>query len=205
MPNLKQPEPVSNPQQLWQQQPVEGVQMSAAAIRLRAGKFERRISRRNLREYVISVLVIAGFSYFFITTPGILPRITWALFIAGMIFIMIQLYLKGTPRKLPAEVGQASSIDFFRNELVRQRDLVKDVWPWYLAPLVPGYIALNVQMAVKVSRPSMWLTIAALDAVFVALFYGVWRMNMRAARCLDRMITDLPSADERTDSHASRS
>ena len=56
-------EPLNNPmQELWQTQPLEGTKMSADAIRLRAGKFERRIARRNLRETIAGVVVIAPFS-----------------------------------------------------------------------------------------------------------------------------------------------
>jgi hypothetical protein len=34
-----------------------------------------------------------------------------------------------------------------------------------------------------------------LDACVAALFYGVWRMNARAARCLQRTIDELQAAE----------
>src|SRR5215469_3963966 len=105
------------PQEIWQSQPVEGMKMSAEAIRLRAGKFERKISRRNLREMIAAVFVIGMFSYFFATMPEISYRITWALFIAGTIWVMIVLHLKGRPKTLPAVMGSSSSLEFFRSEL----------------------------------------------------------------------------------------
>ena len=138
----------NNPvQEIWQSQPVEGMKVSADVIRLRATKFERKISRRNLRETITSLVVIAFFGYFFATSPGVSLRITWALFIAGMIWIIIALRVKGTPKTMPAAMGNSSSVDFFRSELERQRDLLKNVFPWYLAPLIPGYVALNVEYA----------------------------------------------------------
>ncbi len=178
-------------QQIWQSQPVEGTKMSADVIRQRAIRFERKISNRNLRESITSLLVIGVFSYFFATTPGTLLRVTWLLFIAGMIWIIIQLRLKGTPKTMPTAMGSSSSVEFFRAELERQRDLVKSVWLWYLAPLVPGYFALNLACIFISPRPPRWGSLALIDAIFVAAFVGVWMLNQRAARCLQRTIDEL--------------
>ena len=183
--------PNNSAQQIWQSQPVEGMEVSVDVIRLRATKFERKISRRNLRETIASLFVIIFFGYFFVTSPGILLRITWALFIAGMIWIVVALRLKGTPKTMPAAMGSSSSMDFFRSELERQRDLLKNVFPWYLAPLVPGYVALNIAYAFQFPGPVRWTGLGLLDVIFVAIFIGVWYMNQRAARCLQRSIDEL--------------
>jgi hypothetical protein len=173
-------------QQIWQSQPVEGTKVSIEAIRLRAGKFERKIARRNLRETVAGVVVMSD---------EILQRITWGLFIAGLIWVIAQLHLKGAPRTPPADVGSATCVDFFRSELERQRDLVKNVWHWYLAPLVPGYLALNAAWVFASPRVVSWTRLTLLDAFFVAVFVGVWEMNQRAARRLQRSIDGLPAAE----------
>lgn len=187
---------LENPvQKLWQDQPVEGIKMSVEAIHLRAGKFERRITGRNLRESVASVVLIIAFGYFFVTAPNPLLRITWGLFIAGMIWLTVQLWRKGTPRTMPENLAAATSISFFRSELERQRDLLKNVWPWYLSPLVPGYIALNFAWVLAPSRPASWTTILLFDLCFVAIFFGVWKFNQRAARCLQRSIDELSAAE----------
>ncbi len=183
---------LENPaQKLWQDQPVEGMKMSVEAVRLRAGKFERRIARRNLRESVASAVVIIAFGYFFVTAPNILLRITWGLFIAGMIWLTVQLRRKGSPRTMPEDLGAATSVSFFRSELERQRDLLKNVWPSHLGPLVPGYVALNLAWAFAPPRPTSWMTILVLDLFFVAIFFGVWKLNQRAARCLQRSIDEV--------------
>ena len=183
--------PNNSVQEIWQSQPVEGMKMSADAIRLRATKFERRISRRNLRESVASLFVIVFFAYFLATSLSLPLRITWGLFIAGMIWIVIALRVKGSPRTMPAAMGNSSCLEFFRSELERQRDLVKNVFPWYLAPLIPGYLSLNVAYAYSFRRPGLWAGLALLDLIFVAVFVGVWWMNQRAARCLQRSIDEL--------------
>ena len=49
MPNELNP---NDPRNLWQSQEGEDVTITLEEIRLRAARFERRIRRRNLREYV---------------------------------------------------------------------------------------------------------------------------------------------------------
>lgn len=169
--------------------------MSAEAIRLRAGKFERRISRRNLRETIIAAGVIGFFGYSLATTPQILLRITWGLFIIGMIWMTINLYRKGTPKTMPGDMGSSSCVEFFRSELERQRDLIENVWPWHLAPLVPGYLALNISYILGPRRLVLWAGLSFINAVFIAAFVGVWKVNQKAARCLQRSIDDLNAAD----------
>ncbi len=183
---------LENPaQKLWQDQPVEGMNMSVESVRLRAGKFERRIARRNLRESVASVFAIAAFGYFFFTASNTPFRVTWGLCIAGMIWQLVQLRRKSSPRTMPEDLGTATSVSFFRSELERQRDLLKNVWPSHLGPLVPGYVALNLAWVFAPPRPTSWMTILVLDLFFVAIFFGVWKLNQRAARCLQRSIDEV--------------
>jgi len=184
-------------QQIWQSQPVEGTKMSAEAIRLRVGKFERRIARRNLRESLMSVGVIVLFCYYFATAHGAAYRVTWGLFIAGMVWLIVQLRRRGTPKPMPGDMGSSTSVDFFRAELTRQRDLVMDYWTWYFIPLLPGYAALNVALAVAFDRPHRWLVLAGMDAFFVIMFFLLWKLNLKAARCLQRSIDELGSSQSR--------
>jgi len=183
---------VENPvQKLWQEQPVEGIKMSVDEIRRRAGRFERRIARRNRRETVACVLVSGLFVYFLIGAHDVLFRIAYGLFGAGMIWVAVQLQRKGSIRNMPLTLGASNSLQFYRTELERQRDAVRNVWPWYLAPLVPGYLVLTIAYAIAFPQPVRWIGVLAFDVFVVLLFIGIWKMNQRAARCLDRMIDEL--------------
>ncbi len=187
---------VQNPvQKIWQDQPVEGIKMSAEEIRKRAGRFERRIRWRNIREYVGSLIAVGLFVYFFSTTQGTLSRITFALFIAGMLWIVVQLHRKGSAKALPSGVDTLTSLRLYRGELERQRDVVTNVWSWYLAPLVPGFVVYTIGYAIQFQRPAAWAGLALLDAIVAGMFIVIWKMNMRAARCLTRMIEELNAAE----------
>lgn len=188
-------EHLNSVQELWQSQPVEGVKMPLEEIRRRANKFERRIRWRNRRETVACVLVSLLFGYFLIDTHQLLFRITYALFIVAMIWVAVQLHRKGSIKSLPDSLGASNSLLFFRAELERQRDAIRNVWPWYLAPLVPGYLMLTIAYAVTFPRPVRLIGVAAFDAFIVLVFIGIWKWNQRGARCLQRMIDELNAAE----------
>lgn len=182
-------------QQIWQSQPVEVTKMSADVLRKRAGKFQRQIWWRNFREYVGALVGIVLFASFLVKTHDNLLRLAYLLFIAGMIWVVVQLLRKGSARSMPDAVGNSTCVEFLRAEMERQRDVVKNVWPWYLAPLVPGFVVYTVAYALAFRRPASWAGLALLDGIIAVVFFGVWKMNMRAARCLQRKIDELRAAE----------
>lgn len=187
---------VENPvQKLWQGQPVEGVKMPLEEIRRRAGKFERRVFWRNVREYVSSGVAIGMFAYFFVGDHRILGRIAYVLFVSGILWVVVQLHRRGAVRNMPSSLGTAPSLTFFRTELERQRDLVANVWSWYLAPMVPGFVLLTAEIARHRPFPASLGGIAMMDGGVAVLFYAVWRLNLRAARCLQRTIDELEMSE----------
>ena len=187
---------VENPlQELWQHQPVEGIQMSVEELRRRAGKFERGIYWRNVREYVASLLVVGLLAYFFATTQDVLSRVSFGLFMAAILWIVVQLHLKGSSKKLPNGVDTVTGLRFYRAQLERQLEALTSVWSWYLAPLVPGFVVYTIGHALKVPRLASWVGLALMDLAVAAMFVFIWRMNQKAARCLQRMIKELNGAE----------
>ena len=178
-------------QELWQSQPVEVTKMSVEEIRRRAGKFERKIRWRNIREYVASLIAAALMGYFYITADDVASRVTFALFIVAMLWIVIALHRMGSARRTPVDVDTLTTQQFYRAELERQLAVVKNVWWWYLAPMVPGMVGCTIAYLMKTHHHGTWAGLAFMDGLFVATFYGVWKLNIRAARCLERMIKDL--------------
>jgi hypothetical protein len=182
-------------QKLWQDQPVEGITVSVEIIRQRAGKFERKILWRNVREYVAALIAAVPLGYFLVTAQDVLARVTFGLLIAGLLWMVVQLHRKGSVRSMPTEVSTLTSMQFYRMELERQREAVKTVWSWYLAPLIPGLLVYTVWSAIRSPRPAAWLGLALMDAVIAGMFYVVWKINLRAARCLERMIDEVKAQE----------
>jgi hypothetical protein len=184
-------------QEIWQCQAVEGLHLSADEIRRRAGKFQSRIHWRNLGEYAGGLVATLLFGSFLLKSHDILFRTAFGFFIAGLAYVAFQLQRKGSARSMPAAMGSATCLQFYRRELERQRDLVASVWRWYLGPLVPGFAMYSLAYALAFPHPDKLAGLALLDGMAAALFFLIWRLNVRAARSLQRLIDDLSSAEKR--------
>ena len=86
--------------------------------------------------------------------------------------------------------GKTNSLDFYRAELVRQRDLSKDRWG-YLLPFVPG-VALALFGGGFEDRPRSQLT--AIAVFGVVLFLGIAWWNAHTARSLQNDIDGLDAS-----------
>src|SRR5271165_303460 len=130
--------PAFDPQKLWQSQATEHTPMTLAQVHQKARTFQAKVRLRNIIEYIGCVLAIAGY------TPALFHRGSWmvhvgaVLIMAAVAFIAWQLHRRASSKAVP-EVGDAVA-DFHRRELIRQRDAVRSVAVWYLAPVVPGMV-----------------------------------------------------------------
>lgn len=183
--------PNNSVQQIWQSQPVAVTKMSLTEIRRRADKFERRVWWRNAREYVAGLIGVALWGSFFLKTHELPFRVAYGLFIAGIIWILIQLHRKASARSVPLEADTATSLRLYRAELERQRDVLKNVWLWYLAPLVPAFVVFTGVDAVAHPDPMKWAKLALLDVLTAVIFFATWKLNRGAAKRLQRMIDKL--------------
>jgi hypothetical protein len=181
---------LNDPRNLWQNQEEERMIITLDDIRSITARFERRIRRRNLREYAAGAIVIA----FWGASPWFLPFRGWQLaapllFIAGTTFVLFQLHRRGTAGSLPIDAGLRASLDFHIRELERQRNAQRTVWMWYLLPFLPGFVAEFLNLA-AIERGINAGPIE-FGVIFLAVFVGVWRLNESVARKLDRKIQEL--------------
>jgi hypothetical protein len=167
-----------DPLRVWQEQPVEGAVLPLEEIRRRAGKFENRIRNRDWREYIAAAVVLAAFTFYLFWFSDLVMRAGSAMVIAGTIYVVVQLYRRSAPAAMPAEFGLTASVEFYRGELVRQRDLLRSVWKWYLAPFVPGLVVI--------SRGKLPFLV-----INTTVFGLVWWVNQRGADRLTRQIEEL--------------
>lgn len=162
--------------------------MPLEEIRRQAQQFEKRILSRNLREYAGGAVGLAVFAYYMFKFPSPMARAGSALTIAGILFIMFQIYRHAAPGSLPADLARTASLDYHRRELERQRDLLRSVWRWYIAPIVPGLVVFTAG-TVPHSAPG-WVYLV-LGLFYAAVFGGIVWLNNRAALGLDRQIAEL--------------
>lgn len=183
------PTPHTSPNQdlkaLWRDQPAEETPPLTLEI-IHARGFQDRIKRRNLIEYVASAFVVAAFGAYIVILPDPLLKIASGMVILGTLVVVHQLHKRGSARPVPG----VDALAFHRAELVRQRDMARSVWLWYLAPFLPGLVLFQAAMILDHPlAPLSWkLTTPALTLAF---FIFCWRLNLRAARRLQAMIDEL--------------
>lgn len=187
--------PTNRMQELWQRQPVEGITMSVEEIRSRATKFEKKIFWRNFREYIAGAIAIVVLGVFFVGAHDLLNRSAFALLIAGMVYVMYQLHRRGAAKTMPTAAAAGPSLAFYCGELKRQRDLTASVWSWYLGPFVPGLVFSAIASASRDLHLQHIAVVTFWYALIAAFFVFVWRLNVRATRCLERMIADLSATE----------
>jgi hypothetical protein len=175
---------------LWQSQEVEKMEMSIEELRAKALKFQKRIQWRNLRELLAAAFAISGAAFGFVRISATVPRISFGLAITGAIYIVWHLRVRAAATAMPAGLGRDSSVAFYRRELEKQRDLLRNIWKWYLGPLVPGLALLTIWGIFKAPPERRWFP-EVYGVCCVALFWGIGRLNHRAACRLDRQIDEL--------------
>lgn len=113
----------------------------------------------------------------------------------GPAWMMLSLHRKGSAKKMPEGADTLTGLRFYRAELERQLDVVRSVWSWYLAPMVPGFVVFTVGSVIPPSHPAAWAKAAFMDVVVAGMFFWVWKLNAKAARCLTKMIEELKAAE----------
>ena len=190
MPNEPLPDDIRN---VWQNQPVENTPMPLEEIRRKARQFEKRISRRNLREYIAGGAGLVIFTVYLFIFRNPVVRTGSALVIAGGLCVLFQIYKRATPGTLPADLALTASLQFPRRELVRQRDLLRSVWLWYIGPFVPGLIVFGMGVNPRHGAASWWNAVP-----FLCIFGGVMWLNHRAASRLNQQIAEIDNLESQS-------
>jgi hypothetical protein len=183
----------------WKNQPVEPVRISLDDIRRKARTLQRQVLRRNLLEYAAGVLVVTVFGGYIILFPAALARIGSVLIIAATLLVLFALHRRGSSRTLMEHAGMITCLSFHRQELERQRDLLRGVWNWYLLPFVPGIVIFHLGLfQFGMARPGAHQHAARFAAgiglsllVCLAFFAAIGALNMCGAHRLQSEIEDL--------------
>lgn len=120
--------PMNDPRNLWQNQPTEKFKMSADEMRRRARKLQTKARMSVLVQIVIGLFLCVGFAWSFAKTTELIPRLGWGVLSVWAIYCSYQAYKWIWPREVPMNAPAGTSLEFYRNELERQRDYVQNLW-----------------------------------------------------------------------------
>ena len=123
---------------LWRDQPAAAESFDPQELRRKADDWHRVVSKRNRREYVAGAIAALAFLWFAVSAHDAWTRIGCITAIAGLVIALYQLHRRAAAAEPdPAEFGTPVALHY-RAELCRQRDALRSVWLWYIAPLLPG-------------------------------------------------------------------
>jgi len=177
---------------IWQGQPTEGTSMSLDEMRDRVRRMKKKGDWRNAREYAGAALLLVLVAVFGAREHNVTVLIGSGLMALAAVYVVYHLHRFGTVRRMPPDIGLRDCLDFHRTELVRQRDLLRSVWWWYLLPFVPGAALIFIGRAIE--RPDRRVLGAVGAVVFAATFVGVGLLNAWGARKIQRAIDTLDQA-----------
>jgi hypothetical protein len=183
--------PGSDIRNLWQTQPTEPLTMSIQQIRHKAEKFERNINFRNVVETIAAVCAMACAGWLAVVLDNTIVRIGLALIVVGALYMVRQLHRHGSAGTLSTDATALASMEFYQAELIRQRDLLRRVWSWYLGPLLPG--AALLYLGVLMQRPDKALDIGLNGLVFALIFLAIGALNLYATKKLQEEVDELDS------------
>jgi hypothetical protein len=184
-----------DPKTLWKGQDMTPQILTPQMLESRSHRLDQRIRSRNRWEYGVGALGIAGSALiaFWLLGDGIddLPDLLvgggFIVLALGAVFALLQLRWR-TGGASPMDGAQASRTGY-RAELVRQRNALRSVFSWYIAPFLPGFVLIY---GATLFDPSAALWAVLLPAL-VTLAFLIWivRANRRAADCIDEEIKTL--------------
>ena len=188
--------PPNDMRNVWQNQKPEGIRMSVEEIRRKAMKLQRKIFWENALSYLIG---LGGVAYLSFCLMGhrfpktALFRLGLGLILIAILYMLWQTHKRSPSRRVPAEIGLVSCLDFHRQELERRRDFHRSVWRWGLGPAIPGVVLLLVALA-RIHpnyAPHPGWNLAGVIAVSVLLYIYASVQSAGRARKLQGEIDEL--------------
>lgn len=191
--------PPNDPRSLWQSQTEGGQPMPemAANISDQARTWERRFHVRNIREYIGLALIVVIFGGIAWNVYG--RPLTFAgslLIVAAALWGAYRIRARGTYQSAPLGATTAEYVAHLREELERQRDLLRSIGRWYNRPYVPGVILTLLGAVLERPHASSgplhaWVVAGIAALACAAVFVGIALLNRAAARLLQRRIDAL--------------
>jgi hypothetical protein len=187
--------PMNDPRNLWQNQQTEKFKMSVTEMRRRAHKSQSRARLSVLVQMVIGLFLCVGFAWSFARTTEVISRMGWGLLSVWAVFFSYQVYKWVWPREVPTNAPAGTSVEYYRNELERQRDYVQHVW--WRSGLTFCFLGLALVLGPPLIKalqtPRMLLNAVPFFALLAVWLAMVFPMQRRRKQRLNQEIEELRS------------
>ncbi|WP_026736275.1 hypothetical protein [Fischerella sp. PCC 9605] len=156
----------------------------AKSLEHRVTELVKCAQRRNIRETVVAGTLIAVFTFIIAYDIYRQPEDTLSIIGSGVVILALLLNITVIWWKLYIPKSELSAFpptqfpDKWKHHLTHQAHMLRLVWLWYLLPLFLGtFIYL-------LSVYDAYFVVPLL--IIVAVFAGVWRSNLKAAKQIER-------------------
>lgn len=182
----------NSPQDLWQSQTEEEIEMTPGDIRRMAQKFQTKILRRNIREAIFTVLGTAMYIGFIWQMPGTLLKSGCAVSLIGICISGYRLLHEGSSQDVPAAASAGDCLEFHRRELTKQRDMLRQVGIRQMGPVMPGFVLFYAGAWIEnVDGTADAVVMGGSGVLAVAVFVLVYWLNVHAANKLQSELDEL--------------
>jgi hypothetical protein len=172
----------------WQAAPAGPMPaMTTEALRAREGALARKGARRRWSETIAGTTSMAALAAGAVgLTPMPWTRISFALLVIGEALVLATLWRRGKGRPLPPPIATSTvtHLAYYRGELARERDLLRSVARWYLAPTAPGLVLLPIGISLDLGWSVPWV-----GGTWIVSLVVVWAIlvvvQRRAARKIE--------------------
>jgi hypothetical protein len=171
----------------------EHTPMSIAQVRGNAEAFQKRARRGDMIEYVACAAVVLASAFYTWAFPGIRMKLASFTMIAATLFVAYQLRRHAAARALSPDSTATSLLEFHRKELIRRRNLLRDSWRLFVAPLLAGMFVFVACLASD--RPGARVPLFILCGAVVAMGVAISLHNRWQAGRLQRQIDELDTLD----------
>jgi len=174
---------------LWKQQDQQPVRMSPDELRKKSKRLQRKVKIGSVAGLLASAFVLVSFTSLALQMPD-WPRRTGAGLTALVGAYFIQQLIQNRMRKTPTDLSTSASVDFYRQELKRQRDFHRGWRFWSrLAAFYPGYLLFLSGSAV--AEPASAHAYAWIAATVFILGPVAIVLNLRKARIYQQRINEI--------------
>ena len=174
-------------QKLWREQPQKEEVMALHEIRARAQQFESKVRRWNIVAGALFLILFAKNGWEIWAQDDTLERIGDLLMMAALAYVAYRYREYGRVPSMPASLGSSSCVDFYRKQLIRQREMSSGSWR-FLLPFAPALVLIIVG---RFSQGRSTTQVVAMTILAVVLFVGCAWVNARGIRKLQKEIDAL--------------
>jgi hypothetical protein len=183
----------TDPRKIWQDQHMETPKMSLDEIRRRARKLEEKGRLEAIVLIAVGLLLCPFFGWTAVRVTETIPRIGWSVLSLWCLYCVWRGYRWVWPRTAATDSPSETSLEFYRSELEKQRDLNQHLWRrsglvWLFAGL-----ALIIAPAIKQWAKNGVPFFVLLGIWFVSFFF----IRRHKVRSLQREIDELKNVEGR--------